>query len=474
MYDEIFGVDFVGVECLGAELCGEVFGGITDRLRARDITGALNEFLLNRSMQNVTPNSAQGTVYAMGKPVSPRALDRLYIANIWYEGGGWVRGTLDKRFAHGTPVPESEIPKILGILYQQDLKRERDLRNPKGGFLRKGLVSTVGATVGKGAARDAVQNVVRTATVSDAVRGVIRNPALKAMGTVAAIAFPPAGAIAGAVIAADKLASAAAKKDPRGIVNAALEVGGNLGSAADTVAGAGIIQAASPMLKAPVDVINAASKGATNAVQAAQKFLALPGAAKEFGALALEIPDFRPNSAESVAAVEAVSRLLDALNSGKPEVVARAAMQRAATEAMSKKYPGAARAVNLLKEVSAGRKLVGDAAKNVPQAKNAILKLKKAALQPANKKAKTGFGQLQTIAAREAVHGRLPKDAVHKLAVGSPTLLSLVQMAKRTPSGVRLGDWSVLATGRILHKGKPIRKVPAKKGFKAPAKKKAS
>lgn len=256
-------------------------------------------------------------------------------------------------------------------------------------------------------------------------------------------------------------------------LRAAKAAGGAVGQVTSNHA----IQAAFPMLAVPASVVaGAAAKGPKGALAAVQNFGKNPIIKAELAAVSVAFPPLAPATAAGIAAMEASSRVVDAIRSGDPKKMAAAAMQIGGTQlAAAAGNLDAARGLQLIKDVDKARKLVNGAA---PEALAAV----KAAAKGGNAKAKTLLTIIQHQAIREAHKETQSKDP-HVRAAGrqrliaaeksAPGILVGTMAALKTPKGVRFGDFALLGTGRILHKGKPVRQFkpghipPAKRSTKA-------
>jgi hypothetical protein len=226
----------------------------------------------------------------------------------------------------------------------------------------------------------------------------------------------------------------------------------------NAIAGSQVIQAVFPVQAIPKAIIAGAVQGGKKgALAAAQNSLKNPVLKAMYGAVGLAFPPFAPLSAGTIAGMEASSRLLDAYESKNAKEAAAAAMQLAATAQKVKEGdPGAARAMQSITEVGKARELLEDFEKGAPAAVAAVKAMKSSA-ERGDARAKAGMYLFQAVATRAAQKG-VPTKPKIRIAHEAPTMVSLVSAAMRSPSGVRLGGFSVLSTGRILYKGKGVRK----------------
>lgn len=234
---------------------------------------------------------------------------------------------------------------------------------------------------------------------------------------------------------------------------------GDLGRAANQIAGSQIIQAAFPGSAIPASVLAGAvsggPKGALDAAHAVAKNPALKGVISATGVV---FPPLAPVSAGAVAGLEASGRLLDGLDSKDPKAIAAAALQIASTTALAASgSPGAQRAIDTVQKVQAARDLAGRLAAGDSKAATEVAALTSCAAS-GNAKAKDALSTFHAVTARESLRGKLPASAAHAIHTEAPSLLSMVGSALNTPSGVKVGDFTVLRTGRILHRGSPIKR----------------
>jgi len=230
-------------------------------------------------------------------------------------------------------------------------------------------------------------------------------------------------------------------------------------SAVNQISGSPVIQAVFAPVAIPQSIVSGAiAGGPKGALNAAQQALKNPVLKAGYVAAGVAFPPFAPLSAGAIASMEASSRLLDAYESKDPKMAAAAALQLATTIRNAQAGdPGAARARQAINEIDATRKIFDDFQRGAPDAKKQIEALKKKA-KAGDKRAQAGVRALDFVASRASIKGKVPVKAAIMGQKEKPDLMALVSAAVRTPSGVRIGDFSVLKTGRILHKGKPVRK----------------
>lgn len=240
-------------------------------------------------------------------------------------------------------------------------------------------------------------------------------------------------------------------------LRAAKAAGGAVGQVTSNHA----IQAAFPMLAVPASVVaGAASKGPKGALGAFQNFAKNPIIKAELAAVSVAFPPVAPATAAGLAAMEASSRIVDAVRSGDPKKIAAAAMQIGSTKlAAAAGDLDAKRALGVMKQIGKARDIVHAAN---PQELAAV----KAAAKQGNASAKTLLTVIQHQAIREAHKETKHKDPAVR-AAGRARLISAEKSAPgiyvgtiaalNSPRGVRFGDFALLRTGRILHNGKPVR-----------------
>lgn len=240
----------------------------------------------------------------------------------------------------------------------------------------------------------------------------------------------------------------------------------HLGDGVNNIAGAHAIQAVFPTKAIPAAIFSAAaSHGPKGALDAAHNVVKNPVTKAAYMAAGIAFPPFAPLSAGAIGAMEGSSRLLDGLESGNPKAVASAAFSIAATTARAKAGDaGAARAVQSIDTVRSARELLSKVSNGNKGAQSTVDALRRsAATSPA---AKSKLHTYESVAARAALKGSLPSEAVNALHKNAPSLMAMVATALRSPAGVKIGDFSVLSTGRVLHKGKPMPKPAKKKGLR--------
>lgn len=230
-------------------------------------------------------------------------------------------------------------------------------------------------------------------------------------------------------------------------------------SAVNQISGSPVIQAVFAPVAIPQAIVSAGIAGGPKAaIAAAHGVLKNPVLRAGYVAAGIAFPPFAPLSAGAIASMEAASRLLDAYESKDPKVAAAAALQLAKTiQNAVAGDPGAARARQVINEIDATRDIFGDYQKGAPDAKKAIDALK-ARAAAGDKRAQAGVRALEFVSSRAAIKGKVPVKGHLMAHREKPDMMALVSAAVRTPSGIRIGDFSVLKTGRILHKGKPVRK----------------
>ena len=225
-----------------------------------------------------------------------------------------------------------------------------------------------------------------------------------------------------------------------------------------------LIQATYPPAMIPAHLISAAAaKGPKGALAAAKQYAQNPVIKAELAAVAVVFPPVAPASAAGIAAMEATSRIVNGINSKDPKKIASAVIQVAATQAMAKAgSKEAARALNLMKDTQTAQKI----AKGLKGA--AAIKRIAAQAKAGNPAAKRAAEMVQSAAIRNAAQVLASKNAPPKKALAARKLLTTAQLKKpglttgtltalAVPKGMRLGDFSLLRTGRILYRGKPVR-----------------
>jgi len=244
-----------------------------------------------------------------------------------------------------------------------------------------------------------------------------------------------------------------------------------LGAGVNQITGSALIQAAFPVV-APANIINGAvTGGKAGAIKAAQSFLKNPTAKATYSAVGLIFPPLAPVSAGAVAGMEAASRVLDGIEAKDPKAIASAALQFAATQALaSDGNPGAKRALDYIEKTSKARGIADLMMAGDHEAQAAAATLKKQAAS-GDKAAQAANHLLSSVLVRQsAKKGSPQKPAIHGAARSeAPNLLAQVHAAMTSPAGLRIGDFSVLRTGRVLHKGKAIPHSSAHKSSKKAA-----
>lgn len=243
------------------------------------------------------------------------------------------------------------------------------------------------------------------------------------------------------------------------------------GHAVSKVTSNHLLQSSFGNIAVPAAVLSGAVKGGPKGALAAVKNAAdNPITKAELAALAVVIPPLAPASAAGIAAMEATSRIVDGITSKDPKKIAQAAMQIGATAMKAKEGdPDAQRALNIINSTMKARGIVtsGDS--------NAVSNVKAAAKQ-GNATAAALLAQIKHQHVREAakvVNNPKAKPAlkakgratIARAQVKAPATLAGTLAALNSPKGVRVGDFAILRTARVLHKGKPIRKpgAPLKK-----------
>lgn len=233
----------------------------------------------------------------------------------------------------------------------------------------------------------------------------------------------------------------------------------DLGKAANQIAGSQVIQAAFPGSAIPASILaGAVSGGPKGALKAAHDVAKNPVLKGTITAVGVVFPPFAPVSAGAVAGLEASGRLIDGIESKDPKQIAQAALQIASTTALAAGgNEGAQRALDTINKVQGARNLAGRLAKGDPKAAAEVAGLASKAAT-GDPKASSALATFHAVTAREALRGKLPAKAAHAVHAEAPSLMSMVGAALNTPAGVRVGDFSVLRTGRILHKGASLKK----------------
>lgn len=225
-----------------------------------------------------------------------------------------------------------------------------------------------------------------------------------------------------------------------------------------------VIQASFPIVTVPAGVLTATiAHGPKGAMQALKSVASNPLIKAELAAAAVVFPPAAPASALGIAAMEAGSRVVDGINSKDPKKVAAAAVQVAGTKLLAGQgNADAKRALTVMKDLSSARKLAGG--KN-----RGLFQQITAAAKAGDKKAKKRLDLVQFVAVRRAgqVANSTTAKPAQKQAAGK--LIAKAQLKKpgltvgtltalSSPKGVRIGDFSLLSTGRILYQGRPVRK----------------
>jgi hypothetical protein len=241
------------------------------------------------------------------------------------------------------------------------------------------------------------------------------------------------------------------------------------GQAVNQITGSQILQTAFAPVIVPANIINGAvTGGPKGALAAAKSVLKNPIMKATYSAAGMVFPPIAPATSAAVAAMESTSRVLDALESKDPKAIASAALQLASTGALAESgVTGAIRANDLISQVQKARGIASDLLSGNKTALAAAAKLK-AQAAAGDPKAQAAHHLLSAVTIRQSVKTGQGKAAVHQAArVESPSLLSMVHAAMSSPHGVKIGDFSVLKTGRTLHKGKAIPHKPQHKSRKA-------
>jgi hypothetical protein len=238
-----------------------------------------------------------------------------------------------------------------------------------------------------------------------------------------------------------------------------------LGRIGNEVAGSNVIAAAFPTTMIPGNVLaGAVSGGKKGALASAHKVLDNPVAKGLYTGMGVVFPPIAPATAGMVAAMEGSSRLLDGLESKDPKQIASAALSLAMTaKNAGAGIPGSQRAIAGIHQVEKMRELLHQADSGVPEAVKAVSRVL-AGEKSSDRSQQLAASLLKAIAARKVLKGHAPPPKPGARAPSKilhdqePDLLSMVHTALTTPAGVRIGDFSVLKTGRLLHKGKNLRR----------------
>lgn len=238
------------------------------------------------------------------------------------------------------------------------------------------------------------------------------------------------------------------------------------GAAVSKVANNPIIQAAYVPATVPTAVVSGAvARGKKGALDAVKKFGKNPIIKAELVAAGILFPPVAPASAAGLAAMEASSRVVDGINSGDPKKIAAAAVQIAGTQLLaSQGNPAAKRALTVMKDVNSARKIALGKVGGIGNIQ--------AAAKQGNAGAKKALDLIKAQAVRNAAQVASDKKAPPKKKAAARNLLARAQVkapaltagtlaALNSPKGVKVGDFSLLRTGRILYRGKPIRKKAA-------------
>lgn len=243
----------------------------------------------------------------------------------------------------------------------------------------------------------------------------------------------------------------------------------HVGSGVNQITGSSIIQAGWPGI-VPAHILNGAvTGGKAGAVKAAQGFLKNPVAKSTYAAVGLVFPPVAPISAGMVAGMEASSRLIDGLESKDPKLIAQAALQLASTQAQAAAgIPGAQRALDIINKTSVAKDLAVGLLTGDQKALASHAALKKQA-DAGDLKAKSAKHMADVAMAREAMRKNHPgsKDAKAAMKKVAPSLASEVHAALTSPHGIRIGNFAVLSTGRVVRKGRAMKHEPRHKTKKA-------
>jgi hypothetical protein len=234
------------------------------------------------------------------------------------------------------------------------------------------------------------------------------------------------------------------------------------GRSVSLVAGNPIISSTFGSVAIPADIVAAAvSKGPTGALEAAKRAVSNPLTKAKLAALAIVMPPMAPLSAGGLASMEAASRLVDGLQSKDPRIIASAATSLAVTMAeASRGNPDAKRALAVIDEVREARKVL---ASKVPGLINRVQNLAARGDPRAQKtmnvlSAVKVRAALRTTKSTNKVVAAKARKVVAAAQKKAPDLVAGMTAAVNTPRGLRVGDVAVLSTGRLLLRGRPIRK----------------
>lgn len=228
-----------------------------------------------------------------------------------------------------------------------------------------------------------------------------------------------------------------------------------------------VIQASFPIATIPAGVLTATiAHGPKGGLKALESVAKNPIIKAEIVAAGVIFPPAAPASALGIAALEASSRVVDGIHSKDPKKVAAAVVQVAGTKFLAANgNADAKRALTLMKDVNAARKV---ALGKAPGAMPKIL----AGVRAGDKRAKNALELVQKVAVRHAAQvsasssapprkKQLAAKLIAKAQVKKPGLTVGMLTALSSPKGVRVGDFALLRTGRILYRGKPVRKTLA-------------
>lgn len=235
----------------------------------------------------------------------------------------------------------------------------------------------------------------------------------------------------------------------------------NLGSSVDQIAGSQIIQAGFPGV-VPAAILNGAvTGGKAGALKAARSFLKNPVAKATYAAVGVILPPVAPISAGMIAGMETASRLIDGIESKDPKAIAAAALSLASTEVQAAGgIPGAVRALDTIDKAKKAMGIVERIGLGDGAAIKSVADLKAQAAK-GDPKAQAAQHVLQAALMREGFKKTAPtpaKKAIAKTALKEmPSLAAQVHAAYSSPTGVRIGNYSVLSTGRLLLKGKGLK-----------------
>jgi hypothetical protein len=298
----------------------------------------------------------------------------------------------------------------------------------------------------------------------------------KAVKGVAKAAKGAAKGVAGVGKNTVKAAGAVVTLKPGKAVKAAKAAGKSAAGAVSAVTNNHLIQSVWPPVTVPAAVVSGAVKnGKKGATAAIKNFGKNPIVKAQIKAAGVVFPPIAPASASAVASMEASGRIIDDLESGDPKRIAGASVRVAGTALLAAEgNPGAKRAIDTIKKAKSARALALGAINGNPKAEQAIAMAKRKGTAAA----KNGLALVQTMAAREALKAAASTNPavrakaskiVTKLQLEAPNLLAAVRTAMTSPKGVKIGQFAVIRTGRILRDGRPIRSAPPKKQLAARA-----